>query len=94
MAIDIETASQELWKSQSTKNWSKFASVLKKSDAKYYKVVFPNEKLKNKSDLKASKILLFDSDQKQTIELPLFVNSGKKIRGATIYLEGLRNINK
>ena len=82
-----------LQKEPNEANWEKFAKALKKSGIKYYTIVYVT--LKNAEDLTKSYAELFDAKGMFVIKVPIFKRSnGKKVEGATIYLKGLRNINK
>ena len=96
MAADkMKQTIDTLWKDPEPKNWDKFTSVLKKSKIRYYKVVFKNKNaLKKLDDLKDSYVELYGADYKLSYKAPLIKKDGKKIRGATIYLMGLLNMNR
>lgn len=94
MADNTKIIADKLWKDPSSKNWDSFASALKKSDIKYYKVVYEKGKIANKEDLRDSYAELYDSKSRPAAKVPIYKKDGAKIRGATIYLTGLLNINK
>ncbi|MGC8479486.1 MAG: hypothetical protein ACP5M9_02350 [Candidatus Micrarchaeia archaeon] len=87
---DIEN---ELWKKQNKENWEKFRNYLKKSNAKYYKIIFEQGKINNEQDLRKSYAELFDDKKKLLGKIPIFMTEGKKLTGATIYLVGLEILN-
>ena len=91
----IKEAVEALWDDPQAKNWERFSKSLKGSGVKYYKVVFESEnKLRKLDDLRDSYVALYDSKSKQVYKVPLIKKDGKKLRGATIYLKGLLNLNK
>lgn len=91
----IQAAADRLWKEQSDSNWDTFASALKGSGIKYYKVVFANEgKLNKMQDITKSYANLYDAKYGLVAKVPIFMKDGKRIRGATIYLTGLQVSNK
>lgn len=90
---NIKAAIESLLAKPNQRNWEKFASELKKSKVVYYKVFFTKGKLAKSSDLKNSYVGLFGSDSKLLYKVPLYRNDGKNLRGATIYLKGLLNLN-
>ena len=84
-----------LWKDPNEKNWQKFASTLKNSKLRYYKVIFQRkDSLKKLDDLKDSYVEIYDDKYKLACKVPLVKKDAKKLRGATIYLMGLLNLNK
>lgn len=84
-----------LWKNPEPKNWERLSSSLGKGKIKYYKVFYEKaNKLKKIDDLKDSYIGIYTGDMKSSYKVPLFKKEGKGIRGATIYLKGLLNLNK
>jgi hypothetical protein len=91
---DLGSAAKQLWKSNGEKDWQKFRNILKKSKAKYYKIVFEKGKVATKEDLRDSYALLYDAKFKEIAKVPIFMVKNKGIEGATIYLEGLLNTNK
>ena len=94
MKDDLKNISEELWKNQSKENWEKFRNILKKSNAVYYKIFFEAGKISTEQDLRKSYAELFDSKEKQLSKIPIFMNNGKTVSGATIYLVGLQILNK
>ena len=85
---------EKLWKEPVEKNWKIFASLLKKSGIKYYRVNFQNEgKLNKVQDLAKSFVELYDAKYKLVTKVPIFMKDGKKLTGATIYLMGLQVVN-
>lgn len=82
-----------LEKSPDEAHWKAFHKEVLKSKAKYYKVFYP-KKLKKLSDLNSAYVMVYDSKYTPMFRIPVTVKSGKKIQGATIYLEGLLNTNK
>lgn len=85
---------QELNKEQSKENWDKFGKALKSSGIKYYLVKFDKGKVNMLEDLRKAHAELYNSKQKLVYKIPIVMNNGKKIRGTTIYLKGLLNLNK
>jgi len=86
---------EELWKDPQTRNWERLSSAIDKSDIKYYKVFYEKDnKLRNVDDLKDSYIQIYSANMKSVYKVPLFKKEGRKIRGATIYLKKLLNLNK
>jgi predicted phage-related endonuclease len=80
----------KLWKEQTKKNWEAFAKAIDKSPIEYYKIVFANEgKLNKMQDLTKSYAELYDAKHKIVTKVPVFMKTGKKVDGATIYLVGL-----
>src|SRR5271155_3747807 len=85
---------EKLWKEPVEKNWKAFASSLKKSGIKNYRVNFQNEgKLNKVQDLAKSFVELYDAKYKLVAKVPVFMKNGKKLTGATIYLMGLQVVN-
>jgi len=90
---EIIKIADALQKEPNETNWEKFAKALKKSGIKYYRIVYVS--LKNAEDLTKSYAELFDAKGKLVTKVPIFKRGkGKKVEGATIYLNGLLNINK
>lgn len=95
MKNKIDAIAAALWKAPSEKNWRAFASALKKSNIKYYKIIFANEgKLNKMQDITKSVAELYDAKYKLVTKVPIFKNEGKRTRGATIYLIGLQVSNR
>ena len=90
----IEGAVAALNKSQSKGNWEKFGNALKTSRLSYYLIKFDKGKVNQLEDLRKAHAELYDSKQKLQYKVPIVMNNGKKIKGATIYLKGLLNLNK
>jgi hypothetical protein len=74
-------------------HWEAFRKYLLKSKAKYYKVFFP-KKIKTKNDLLAAYVLIYDSKYLPLFRIPVTMQKGNKIEGATIYFKELLNTNK
>lgn len=91
---DMKSIDNTLWKDPSEKNWSDFAGRLGRSGIKFYKVFYEKGKLANREDLRDSYVQLFDSKGKPVIRVPVYMQEKGRVRGATIYLKGLLNINK
>ena len=85
---------EELKKKPDRRSWERFYANLKKSRIKQYRVIYKSGKLKNRQDLYASFVELFDASGKLIAVVPLFEKNGRKVRGATKYLVGLSNINR
>ena len=94
MVDNFQTILEQLNKEQSEKNWDKFAKELPKSKAKQYRVVYQKGNIAKSDDLLDSYAELFDSKDKMLGKVPIFLREGKKVRGATIYLKRLSNLNK
>lgn len=92
--MNLEEAANMLYKDPSDKNWAKFASVLKKSKVKYYRVVYQKGSLKNAEDLTKSYAELYDAKENMLAHIPIFKKGNNGVEGATIYLKGLLNLNK
>lgn len=93
--MNIKDISKSLWVSPNEKNWEAFYKALKKSDLKYYKVVYADEgKLNKAQDLTKSFVELYDSKYAIVTKVPLFVKTGNKVSGATKYLIGLSVSNR
>lgn len=91
----ISEAAELLFEEESEANWKKFAAALKRSDARYYKVVFEKGKLDNEEDLRSSYAELYDEREGLITKVPIFKKLDKnRIEGATIYLKGLVVLNK
>lgn len=86
----VETLKDE----QSKANWEKFGKALKTSGLKYYLVRFDKARVNKLEDLRKAYAELYDSEQRLAYKIPITMNNGKKIRGATIYLKGMLNLNK
>ncbi|MGC8710047.1 MAG: hypothetical protein ACP5RF_00315 [Candidatus Micrarchaeia archaeon] len=91
---DITGAAELLYKDPSEKNWDKFASMLKKANIKYYRVIYQKGSLKNVEDLTKSYAELYDARENPVVRIPIFKKGAKGVEGATIYLKGLLNLNK
>lgn len=90
----LKSAEEALRKDPSERNWKALASALKASSAKYYRVIYENEgKLDKVQDLKKSYAELYDSKYKKLAKVPICIERGKRVSGATIYLKGLSVIN-
>ncbi len=85
---------EELNREQSKANWEKFGNALKSSGLKYYLVKFNKGKVNALEDLRKAHAELYDSKGKLAYKIPIIMNNGKNIRGTTIYLKGLLNLNK
>lgn len=94
MGGKLDKAAEAVWKMPSEKNWESFHSALKGSGIVYYRVAYQNGgKLNRIQDIKKSFVELFDARYKLKAKVPLFMNDGKGITGATKYLIGLKVIN-
>ncbi len=91
--VDLKEAMDALWKKPEKKNWEEFSSLLKKSKAFYYDVVY-NSDVNKVDDLKKAYAEIYDKSKKPIGRVPVYMMNGRKIEGATIYLEGLHNINR
>jgi basic membrane lipoprotein Med (substrate-binding protein (PBP1-ABC) superfamily) len=89
----LNEIAEELWKSPTEDNWSKFRDIIKKSKAKYYKIIY-TKSLGSKEDLRKSYAELYDSKFNLITKIPIFKEVDKGVEGATINLEGLLNANK
>ena len=82
-------------KNPSKENWDMFASALKKTKIKYYKIIWANGgKLNRMQDITRSVAKLYDSKYRVKANVPIFLKMGKKVRGATKYLIGLQILNE
>ncbi len=81
-----------LEKEPSNANWNKFAKALRKSGAKYYRIVYEHGSLKNSEDLRKSYAELYDSKKRLVAKVPIFMKGADGTEGATIYLKGLENL--
>ncbi|MCL5100363.1 MAG: hypothetical protein M1122_00195 [Candidatus Marsarchaeota archaeon] len=88
---DIEKAALKLQKSNKIDDWESFSEELKKSNVKYYRVFYKG--LNKSDDLKRSYVELYDIKNKPITRVPLSVIEKNDIRGALIYLKGLRSVN-
>lgn len=79
---------EELNSNPDEKNWSLFKQRAKKDKAKYYYVIYPKE-VKDSLNLRKAYAVIYDNRYKQLYKVPIIKTTGKGIRGATIYLEGL-----
>ncbi len=93
MNKELEEASENLWKKQSEENWNDFRDILKDSEACYYKIISEKGKISKEQDLRKSYAELFDEKERMICKIPIFMNKGKKVAGATIYLVGLQILN-
>ena len=91
---NIKEIASTLWKAPTDQNWERFSKALKGSGIVYYKAIFANEgKLSKMQDLAKSSVELYDSKFRPITSVPIFKKEGKRLRGATIYLEGLKVSN-
>ena len=90
----IKDAITALNKDQSKANWDRFGKSLKGSGLKYYSVKFDKAKVNKLEDLRKAYVELYDAKQRLVYKIPAVMNNKRKIRGATIYLKGLFNLNK
>ena len=89
----LKSAADKLWECPDTGNWENFAKVMKKSNAKYYKTIYVNGKVKKLDDLKKSWVVLYDDKRRVMTKVPVYKTTKKEIEGALIYLKGLLNAN-
>jgi hypothetical protein len=90
----FESAVAELNRDPTTANWEAFAKALKKSNAKYYRTVYMNDKIDRLKDLKDSYVVLHDSRYRVVAKVPVYRKlRGGEIEGALAYLAGLQNAN-
>ncbi len=92
--VGIEDISKRLNSDPSENNWKSFSAALKKSKIVYYRVFFGKGKLSKTQDLRNSCVELYDKKKEIVAKVPIFMNKGKEIGGATIYLKGLQILNK
>lgn len=90
----LKEISKLLWTEPSEKNWKLFASALKKSSVKRYRIVYEPGHLKTLQDLKKSYAELYTQNHKLVAKAPIFKLVDKKMLGTTIYLKDLLIINK
>ncbi|MCL5093193.1 MAG: hypothetical protein M1128_01855 [Candidatus Marsarchaeota archaeon] len=69
-------------------NWEAISSCIKRSNASYYKVIYP-KKIKEKQDLKSAYVILYDSKFKIIGKIPILSKSNRETRGMLFYLRGL-----
>jgi hypothetical protein len=86
----IKEVAKTLWKEQSDENWKLFASALKKSSVKRYRIIYEPGKLKTLQDLRKSFAALYDSKSKLVTKVPIFRMDKGRMLGSTIYLKDLR----
>ncbi len=89
----IKEIAEQLWKEPEEEHWKEFSSELGKSKIKYYKVVF-GDKLSSEKGLKDSWAELYNDKYENVTKVPIFMNKGKQVEGATYYLKGLQVNNK
>ena len=84
----------ELNGNPSIANWEAFSKALKKSNVKYYRPIYINDKINRLKDLKDSYVVLHDAKYKVVGRVPVYkkLPSGG-IEGALAYLAGLLNTN-
>ena len=92
-AKNIDELVQNLNADPSSENWSKFSAAIKKSNARYYKIVYPRE-LKGMDNLAEAYAILYDIKFKILFKVPIIlINKNpadkKQIKGATSFLSGL-----
>lgn len=84
----------ELNRNPSIANWEAFAKALKKSNVKYYRPVYINDKIDRLKDLKDSYVVLHDARYRVVGKVPVYKKLPKGgIEGALAYLAGLLNTN-
>ncbi len=91
MAIDMYM--KALWKNPTEQEWDSFSKKLKKSNIKYYRVVYKEKSLKDNKGLKNAYIELYSNTMKLIGDVPLFMIKKNDVCGATIYLKGIKNAN-
>lgn len=92
---NFKMITERLWKDQSEANWNALSAALKKSNVKYYRMMFEKKKGLNKiEDLRKSYAELYDSKYKSVAKIPVFKKTKSGMEGATIYLKGLMVNNK
>ncbi len=75
-------------------NWERFARSLRESKAAFYSIRYSGGKISSKEDLRDAYAQIYDSKEKPIARVPVVIEDGKRIKGATIYLKGLLNLNK
>lgn len=75
-------------------NWEKFSKTCKGSGIKYYSIRFSKAKVSRLEDLRKAYADLYDAKENLAYTVPIIMFEGKRIRGATVYLKGLNNLNK
>ncbi len=93
MNTGLKDAIDALWKNPVKKNWEAFSALLKKSNVFYYDVIYESN-VDKIDDLKKAYVELYTESKKEVGKVPVYIQEGKKIEGATIYLKGLHNINR
>jgi hypothetical protein len=94
MKEKFEGIVRELSVSPSRHNWERFRMELRSSRARYYRIIFGEGKIARQQDLKSSYAELYDEKESPLGKVPIFIEEGEGISGATEYLKGLLNINK
>ncbi len=89
----LKDMADRLWKEPTTRNWEAFRKVLIKSNAKYYRPIFANGKVRKLDDLKKSWVILYDRQRKIITKVPVYRRIPSGIEGALIYLRGMLNAN-
>ena len=90
----LGSVAETLCQTPTTKNWEAFGKALKASKAKYYRVFFSGKELKGTQDLTSSYAELYDARETPLARVPIYLKEGKRVEGATIFLKGLRNVNR
>ncbi len=90
---EIKKSMENLWKNPQEEEWVRFEKMIKKSNLKFYHVVYKGEKLKTQKDLKNAYVELYDAKMKEIGTVPLFMKKGGEFSGATIHMKGLLNAN-
>ncbi len=90
--MKIEDIVEELSNAPNKENWEKFSKAVKSSDLKFYRVVF-KKNVKKENDLTGAYAELYSKNGKLMFKIPIFIKKGKEVKGATIYLKELLNMN-
>jgi hypothetical protein len=90
----IETAVVALKSKPTRANWERFSKALKTSDIRYYSIKFDRSRVNSREDLRKAHAELYGASERLAYDIPIVIEEGRKIRGATIYLKGLLNLNK
>lgn len=92
MKTKIENIIDGLSNNPNKENWEKFFKAIKTSDIKFYRIVF-KKNVKKENDLTDAYAELYSKSNKLMFKIPIFMKEGKSVKGATIYLKELSNLN-
>jgi hypothetical protein len=69
-------------------NWKRFASEIKRSGARYYRMFYPAGR-SGKSSIREAYAVLYDGRRRSLFRVPACKKSGSAVEDATEYLKGL-----